>query len=137
MTTLYHPFVFRVTEPAEVPAGHHVVRLLDIAEVGGQYGEQFRWRLELVESGVVLNAYCNASTASTSKAVKWFAAFMGRRPAKGDVVDLREAIGRLAVAEIDAKSTPAGAIYPRVLDIHPYHNTRSDDNEGENLSFQR
>ncbi len=105
------------------------VKLVDVQEVRGAYGEQVRLKLEVVDpdyAGVTLTAWANLSSAPQSKLVRWLGAFHGNGFGAGERIDVDRLIGKTAKAVVDVKSSADGRTYNRVNDILPLRQKADD-----------
>lgn len=109
---------FKVKKQEVLPTGDYVVECQDVAIADGKYGPQVRWRLYVEHGdGVELSAWTSTSQSLRSKTVAWYQAFCGEVEA-GETVDLRDCVGKVALATILRKTGDEGE-FNKVDDIRP------------------
>lgn len=105
-----------------IPTGEYPVQLKELTTVDGKYGEQLRFKFEVVKgeyAGRVLIAFASPSGSPNSKCVRWASALMGRTPQAGEQLDLQELVGKYARAVVVVKSTADGREVNAVQEILP------------------
>ena len=114
----------RVIERVEydaLPTGSYKVVLTGIEEKVGQFGEQFRLSLEVLEGeyeGRRLTAWCSPVLSPKSKLTRWTSALMGDELPEGPL-DLDWLINRTAVADVLEVEGKDGATFSKVMEIRP------------------
>lgn len=105
-----------------LPTGEYPVKLVEITTVDGKYGEQLRFKFEVVKgeyAGRSLIAFASPSGSPSSKCVKWASALLGRSLQAGEQLDLQSLIGNYARAVVIVKSTADGREVNTVQEILP------------------
>ena len=114
----------RVIERVEydaLPTGSYKVVLTGIEEKVGQFGEQFRLSLEVLEGeyeGRRLTAWCSPVLSPKSKLTRWAAALLGDEMPEG-ALDVDWLINRTAVADVLETEGKDGATFSKVVELKP------------------
>ena len=108
------------TEP--LPTGEYRVKVAELTTVEGRYGEQLRWRLQVVQgdyAGRLLTAFCNPSGNPASKCGRWVAALLGRSLQTGEQIELATLVGKEARAVVIVKVAADGREVNAVQELLP------------------
>lgn len=108
------------TEP--LPTGEYPVQLVELTTVDGKYGEQLRFKFEVVKgeyAGRSLIAFASPSGSPASKCVRWASALLGRALQAGEQLDLQSLTGKYARAVVVVKATADGREVNAVQDLLP------------------
>jgi class 3 adenylate cyclase len=125
------------TEP--LPTGEYPVKLVELTTVDGKYGEQLRFKFEVVKgdyAGRTLIAFATPSGNPASKCVRWASALLERTLQAGEQVDLESLIGRYARAVVVVKSTADGREVNAVQEILPVRRAKPTPPPTENDPFE-
>jgi len=108
------------TEP--MPTGEYPVKLVELTTVDGKYGEQLRFKFEVVKgdyAGRTLIAFATPSGNPASKCVRWASALLERALQAGEQLDLQSLIGRYARAVVVVKASGDGREVNVIQEILP------------------
>lgn len=114
--------VITVQESDPLPTGEYPVKLAELTTIDGKYGEQLRFKFEVVRgnyAGRTLIAFATPSGSPASKCVRWASALLERTLQAGEQVDLESLIGRYARAVVVVKSTADGREVNTIQEILP------------------
>lgn len=111
-----------VQDSEPMPTGEYPVKLVELTTVDGKYGEQLRYKFEVVKgeyAGRTLTAFATPSGNPASKCIRWASALLERTLQAGEQVDLESLIGRYARAVVVVKSTADGREVNVIQEILP------------------
>lgn len=96
-------------DSADIPAGTYEARLHAITtKTSDAFGEFRAWDFALGLHGTIVGGASSMNTGSKSKGGKWIAALLGRVPAKGEVISLKDLLERPCLVTVveDANGWP-------------------------------
>lgn len=114
--------VITVQTNEPLPVGEYPVKLVELTTIDGKYGEQLRYKFEVVKgeyAGRTLIAFATPSGNTSSKCIRWAQSLLGRALQAGEQLDLQSLVGKYARAIVVVKSIGDGREVNTIQEILP------------------
>lgn len=112
--------VLTMQENEVIPTGEYPVQVVDLEQETGTFGQQLKWKLEIIGggdyAGKTLTAWASLSNSLKSKLAKWSIA-LGIQLDAGEELDTDDLIGRKAMATVVVKTKEDGSEFSKVEEI--------------------
>lgn len=114
--------IITIHDTQPLPTGEYPARLVELTTVDSRYGEQLRFKFEIVRGeyqGRTLIAFATPSGNPTSKCVRWASALVGRALQAGEQLDLQSLVGRYCLLAVVRKAGDGGREVNVVQEVYP------------------
>lgn len=121
-------FTITVQDSQPLPTGEYPARLIELTDVDGRYGKQWRLKFEVVRGeyqGRTLTAFVSPSGNPSSKCVRWAQSLMGRSLQANEQLDWQSLVGKYCLLSVIRKVNDGGREVNVVQDVLPPRRTPS------------